>query len=63
MTKTRVLLKRDSDILLDTKYRKTTLLQQVTVHVCSDTYLTPDKIEVSAVEHKMTVQITFNFFE
>ena len=27
------------------------------------TYLMPDKIEVSAVEHKMTVKITKNFFE
>ena len=40
---------------------KTTQLKQVTLHVCSHTYLTPDKIEVSAVEYKMTLKITKNF--
>ena len=47
------------------KNRKTTQLKQVTLHICSHTctYLTPDKIEVSAVEHKMIVKITKNCFE
>ena len=42
------------------KNSKTTKLNQVTLHTCSHTYLTPDKIKVSAVEHKMTVKIAKN---